>query len=44
MEWEAVEAGQVPENWEKVRRMAHAIRGDPIWMVTLVMFCHEAWH
>ena len=42
-EWEAVEAGQVPENWEKARRMADAISTDRSWMVTLVMFCQEAW-
>lgn len=43
-EWEAVEAGQVPENWEKARRMADAISADPSWMATLVMFCQEAWN
>jgi transcriptional regulator with XRE-family HTH domain len=41
-EWEAVEAGQVPENWEQVRRMAAAISADCSWMAPLVLFCQEA--
>ena len=43
-EWEAVEAGQVPENWEQVRRMADGLGGDRMWLVPLVLFCREAWH
>ena len=42
-EWEAVEAGQVPENWEQVRRMADGLGGDRMWLVPLVLFCREAW-
>ena len=42
-EWEAVEAGQVPETWEQVRRVADGLGIDRSWMVPLVLFCHEAW-
>lgn len=42
--WEAVEAGQVPQNWEEACRMADAISTDRSWMVTLVMFCQDAWN
>ncbi|MGA8090255.1 MAG: helix-turn-helix transcriptional regulator [Terracidiphilus sp.] len=42
-EWEAVEAGQVPENWEQVRRMADGLGIDRSWLTPLVLFCHEAW-
>ena len=42
-EWEAVEAGQVPENWEKIRQMAEGLGGDRMWLAPLVLFCHEAW-
>jgi len=42
-EWEAVEAGQVPETWEKVRRMADGLGIDRSWIVPLVLFCREAW-
>ena len=42
-EWEAVEAGQVPETWEQAWRMADAISTDRSWMATLVVFCSEAW-
>ena len=42
-EWEAVEAGQVPETWEQAWRMADAISTDRSWMVSLVLFCQEAW-
>ena len=42
-EWEAVEAGQVPETWEQVRRMADGLGGNRMWLAPLVLFCHEAW-
>ena len=31
-EWEAVEAGQVPETWEKARRMADGLGIDRMWI------------
>ena len=43
VEWEAVEAGQVPDTWEQVRRIADGLGTDRSWMVPLVLFCHEAW-
>jgi len=43
VEWEAVEAGQVPETWEQVQRMAGGLGGDRMWLAPLVLFCHEAW-
>ncbi|WP_348263272.1 helix-turn-helix transcriptional regulator [Telmatobacter sp. DSM 110680] len=42
-QWEAVEAGQVPENWEQVHRMADGLGIDRSWLIPLVLFCHEAW-
>lgn len=41
-EWEAVEAGQVPD-WAKVCRMADALGVDRMGIASLVLFCHEAW-
>ena len=43
-EWEAVEAGQVPQDWAEVCRMTDALGVDRGWAAALVMFCHEAWH
>jgi hypothetical protein len=43
VEWEAVEAGQVPENWEKACQMGDALGADRMGMASLVLFCHEAW-
>jgi transcriptional regulator with XRE-family HTH domain len=42
--WEAVEAGQVPETWEQVRRMADGLGVDRMGLTPLVLFCHEAWN
>jgi hypothetical protein len=42
-EWEAVEAGQVPETWEQACRMGDALGADRMGMASLVMFCQEAW-
>jgi ribosome-binding protein aMBF1 (putative translation factor) len=42
-EWEAVEAGQVPDNREQIRRIADGLGGDRMWLAPLVLFCHEAW-
>jgi transcriptional regulator with XRE-family HTH domain len=42
-EWNAVEAGRVPENWEQARRMAEGLQTDRMGMATLVLFCREAW-
>lgn len=41
-EWEAVEAGQVPD-WAKACRMADALGVDRMGMASLVLFCREAW-
>ena len=43
VEWEAVEAGQVPETWEQVHRMADGLGIDRSWIFPLVLFCCEAW-
>jgi transcriptional regulator with XRE-family HTH domain len=43
MEWEAVEAGQVPRTWQEICRMADAIEADRMGMASLVLFCREAW-
>lgn len=43
-EWEAVEAGQVPETVEQACRMGDGLGGDPMWMAPLVIFCGEAWN
>ena len=42
-EWEAVEDGRVPENWEKARRISDGLGTDDLGMATLVLFCQEAW-
>ncbi len=42
-EWEAVEAGQVPETWEQIRHMADGLGIDRSWLAPLVLFCREAW-
>ena len=42
-EWEAVEAGQVPD-WAKACRMADALGVDRMGIASLVLFCHEAWN
>ena len=41
-EWEAVEAGQVPD-WALTGRMADALGVDRMGIASLVLFCHEAW-
>jgi predicted transcriptional regulator len=41
-EWEAVEAGQVPD-WAKACRMADALGVDRMGIASLVLFCHEGW-
>ena len=41
-EWEAVEAGQVPD-WAKACRMADALGVDRMGIASLVLFCREAW-
>lgn len=41
-EWEAIEAGQVPD-WTKAGRMADALGVDRMGIASLVLFCHEAW-
>jgi hypothetical protein len=41
-EWEAVEAGQVP-NGALICRMADALGVDRMGIASLVLFCHEAW-
>ena len=42
-EWEAVEAGQVPQGWAAVCRMTDALGVDRVGATALVMFCCEAW-
>ena len=42
-QWEAVEAGRVPENWEQACRMAEGIGIDRMAMASLVLLCREAW-
>jgi len=42
-EWEAVEAGQVPD-WAKACRMADALGVDRMGIASLVLFCREAWN
>ena len=41
-EWEAVEAGQVPD-WTKACRMTDALGMDRTGLAALVLFCQEAW-
>ena len=41
-EWEAVEAGQVPD-WTKACRMTDALGMDRTGVAALVLFCQEAW-
>jgi hypothetical protein len=41
-EWEAVEAGRVPD-WATVCRMADALGVDRMGIASLVLLCHEAW-
>lgn len=42
-EWEAVEAGQVPEGWTQLRPMAEALGMSYGEMGMLVLFCQGAW-
>ena len=42
-EWEAVEAGQIPQGWAAVCRMTDARGVDRTAATSLVMFCGEAW-
>ena len=42
-EWDAVEAGRVPESRELIHRMADGLKIDRMAMASLVLFCHEAW-
>jgi len=41
-EWEAVEAGQVPD-WTKACRMTDALGIDRMGLATLVLICQGAW-
>jgi len=41
-EWEAVEAGQVPD-WTKACRMTDALGMDRMGLATLVLICQRAW-
>ncbi len=42
-EWEAVEAGEVPEGWARLGPMAEALGMSRGEMGSLVLFCQEAW-
>lgn len=42
-EWEAIEAGQVPDTWEQICLMATALQQDRSWRASLVHLCQGAW-
>lgn len=42
-EWEAVEAGEVPDEWARLGPIADALGMSCGQMGTFVLFCHEAW-
>lgn len=43
-EWEAVEAGQVPQDWTGVCRLTDALGVDRVGAAALVLFCQQAWN
>ena len=42
-EWEAIEAGQVPQTWEQVCAMAKGLRESRLEMASLVLLYAGAW-
>ena len=42
-EWEAVEAGQVPETRARLQALAAGLEMDMSHLGLLVLFCREAW-
>jgi transcriptional regulator with XRE-family HTH domain len=42
-EWDAIEAGQVPEGWEKVCSMAEGLKESRLSMASLVILYAGAW-
>ena len=42
-EWEAVEAGHLPDDWTQLGPMDNTLGTSCDQMGTFILFCHEAW-